>query len=127
VWAKAGLPAISPSSDEAWQSFSSLADGETRRAFLATSRSVIDAGGQTVSAQNRLAGIASRPSMLIWGKRDRMIPAEHVEAASRELPATRVELFDRSGHFPHLDEPDRFARVLDEFIIGSAGQGADDR
>jgi pimeloyl-ACP methyl ester carboxylesterase len=119
VWSRVGLPAISPSSDEAWHSLQSLADGETRRAFLATSRSVIDVGGQTVSAQNRLAGFASRPSMLIWGERDRMIPAAHVQNAQRELPATRVEMFPRSGHFPHADEPDRFARVLDEFIAAN--------
>src|SRR6476620_150170 len=116
IWSKVGLPAISPSSDEAWQSFSSLADGDTRRAFLATSRSVIDVHGQTVSAQNRLAGIASRPSMLVWGERDRMIPASHVETARREFPDTRVEMFDRSAHFPHLDEPDRFAMVLADFM-----------
>ena len=63
--------------------------------------------------------------MLVWGERDRMIPSSHVEAARKELPATRVELFDRSGHFPHLDEPDRFARVLDEFIDASV-PGAND-
>ena len=116
VWSKVGLPAISPSSDEAWRTLPSLADAETRRAFLATSRSVIDVHGQTVSAQNRLSGFASRPSMLIWGERDRMIPASHVETARRELPATRVEMFARSGHFPHLDEPDRFAGVLADFM-----------
>jgi pimeloyl-ACP methyl ester carboxylesterase len=54
--------------------------------------------------------------MLIWGERDRIIPASHVEAARRELPATRVEMFTRSGHFPHLDEPDRFAGVLSDFM-----------
>ena len=124
LWSKVGLPAISPSSDEAWQRLSSLADGETRRAFLATSRSVIDVHGQTVSAQNRLSGFASRPSMLVWGEKDRMIPSSHVHAARRELPATRVEMFARSGHFPHLDEPDRFARVLDDFMR-SAGAGVD--
>ncbi|MEP6562900.1 MAG: alpha/beta fold hydrolase, partial [Nakamurella sp.] len=97
----------------------SLADADTRRAFLATSRSVIDVHGQTVSAANRLSGIASRPSMLVWGERDRIVPASHVEAAKLELPASRVEMFQRSGHFPHLDEPDRFARVLDEFMAQS--------
>jgi pimeloyl-ACP methyl ester carboxylesterase len=116
LWSKVGLPAISPSSDEAWRTLPSLADAETRRAFLATSRSVIDVHGQTVNAQNRLSGFASRPSMLVWGERDRMIPASHVEAARRELPATRVEMFARSGHFPHLDEPDRFAGVLSDFM-----------
>jgi len=124
-WSKAGLPSISPSSDEAWQRLSSLADGETRRAFLATSRSVIDVHGQTVSAQNRLSGFASRPSMLVWGEKDRMIPSSHVQAARQELPATRVEMFARSGHFPHLDEPDRFARVLDDFMNSTVGSDVD--
>lgn len=120
VWSKIGLPAVSPSTDEAWRGLPSLADADTRRAFLATSRSVIDMHGQTVSAQNRLAGFANQPSMLVWGEKDRMIPSSHVEAAKLELPATRVEMFARSGHFPHLDEPDRFARVLDDFMTSAS-------
>lgn len=120
VWSGLRLPAISPSTGEAWGSLRTLADSETRRAFLASSRGVIDVGGQTVSAHNRLAGLASRPSMLVWGERDRMIPAAHVQSAQRELPGTRVEIFPRSGHFPHADEPDRFARVLEEFIADTS-------
>jgi pimeloyl-ACP methyl ester carboxylesterase len=119
-WSKVGLPPVSPSTDEAWRGLPSLADAATRKAFLATSRSVIDVHGQTVSAQNRLAGFAAQPSLLVWGERDRMIPSSHVEAARSELPATRVEMFARSGHFPHLDEPDRFAKVLDDFMVSTA-------
>src|SRR6478752_4298442 len=37
IWSKVGLPAISPSSDEAWRTLPTLADAATRRAFLATS------------------------------------------------------------------------------------------
>lgn len=121
VWSKVGLPSISPSADEAWRGLPSLADADTRRAFLSTSRSVIDAGGQRVNAQNRLAGFADHPAMLVWGDRDRMIPSSHVETARAELPAARVEMFSRSGHFPHLDEPDRFARVLADFMSSTAG------
>jgi pimeloyl-ACP methyl ester carboxylesterase len=124
-WSKVGLPAVSPSSDEGWRGLSSLADGDTRRAFLATSRSVIDVHGQTVSARNRMAGMASRPSMLIWGERDRIVPSAHLAAARQELPASRVEMFARSGHFPHLDEPDRFARVLKEFVTQTVASDAD--
>ena len=116
IWSKMGLPSISPGSAEAWRDFGGLADADTRRAFLATSRSVIDVHGQTVSAQNRLAGLASRPLTLVWGARDRMIPPSHVDAVRAELPRARVELFARSGHFPHIDEPDHFAAVLDESI-----------
>ena len=35
---------------EIWRGFTSLADADSRRAFLATTRGVIDPGGQTVSA-----------------------------------------------------------------------------
>ncbi len=116
LWGRTGLPSVSPSAAEAWQSLATLADGDTRKAFLATSRSVIDVGGQTVSARNRLSGLESRPVMLVWGARDRMIPSSHIDAAREVLPHSRVEILDRSGHFPHLDEPDRFAAVLGDFV-----------
>jgi len=119
VWSRAGLPSVSPSSTQAWQALATLSDGDTRRAFLATSRSVIDPGGQTVSARNRLSGLSSRDVLLIWGARDRMIPSSHIEAARAELPRSQVEILSRSGHFPHLDEPDRFAAVLAEFVRAS--------
>ncbi len=120
LWGRTGLPALSPSATEAWQSLATLADGDTRKAFLATSRSVIDVGGQTVSARNRLSGLDSRPVMLVWGARDRMIPSSHIDAAREILPHSRVEILERSGHFPHLDEPDRFATVLGDFVHTSA-------
>jgi pimeloyl-ACP methyl ester carboxylesterase len=125
LWSRAGLPAVSPSTTEAWRSLSTLADGDTRRAFLATSRSVIDAGGQTVSARNRLSGLSSREVLLIWGAGDRMIPSAHVEAARAELPHSQVAILPRSGHFPHLDEPDAFAAVLARFVR-TAGRAAGD-
>ncbi len=124
VWSRTGLPAVSPSTTEAWRALATLADGDTRRAFLATSRSVIDAGGQTVSARNRLSGRASREVLLIWGEGDRMIPAAHVEAARAELPHSQVAMLPRSGHFPHLDEPEAFAAVLAAFVQ-APGRAAD--
>jgi pimeloyl-ACP methyl ester carboxylesterase len=118
-WGRLGLPPISHSSDEAWRNLSTLADGATRAAFLATSRSVINVAGQTVAARDRLPALRSRPSLLIWGARDRIVPSSHLQNARTELPDAEVEIFDRSGHFPHLDEPDRFASVLGRFLDGA--------
>lgn len=106
----------SPDIDAIWQGFSSLADRESRNAFLATARSVIDFGGQTVSARDHLASVRPIPTLIVWGSKDRMIPAWHALAAERAMPDVRVELFEGAGHFPHLDDPDRFARVLRAFI-----------
>lgn len=107
-----------------WRGFSSLGDRESRQAFLATTRAVIDIGGQSVSAHDHLEG-AGLPisTMIVWGTKDRMIPVEHARSVQRSLPDCRVELFEGAGHFPHLDDPDRFARVLREFIAsGTTGE-----
>ena len=99
-----------------WQGFTSLGDGESRRAFLATTRAVVDPGGQTVSAHDYLPDAPPIPTLVVWGSRDRMIPAWHAISAQHSLPQCRVELFQGAGHFPHLDEPDRFAELLRDFI-----------
>lgn len=99
-----------------WQGFTSLGDSPTRRAFLATTRAVIDPGGQSVSAHEYLPDALPIPTLIVWGSRDRMIPAWHAISAERSIPDCRVELFEGAGHFPHLDEPDRFADVLRHFI-----------
>ncbi|HEY5178812.1 MAG TPA: alpha/beta fold hydrolase [Dermatophilaceae bacterium] len=108
----------SPDVTEIWRGFTSLADADTRRAFLATTRSVIDPGGQTVTVHDRLPTIMDIPTLVVWGTRDRMIPAWHATAAQEAIPGSRVELFEGAGHFPHLDEPERFAQVLRDFIGG---------
>ncbi len=107
-----------PSSDTsaAWEGFTSLGDASSRRAFLATTRAVIDPGGQTVNAHDYLLDAAPVPTLIVWGSRDRMIPAWHAISAQKSIPGCRIELFDGAGHFPHLDDPDRFARLLSDFI-----------
>ena len=107
-----------------WRGFTSLGDRESRRAFLATTRAVIDIGGQSISAHDHLAGVTPPPTLIVWGSRDRMIPAWHALSAQRALPECRVELFEGAGHFPHLDDPDRFAGVLRDFMSGAADGAA---
>jgi pimeloyl-ACP methyl ester carboxylesterase len=111
-----------PSSDvaEAWSGFTSLGDADARRAFLATTRSVIDPGGQTVTAHDHLPMAIEIPTLVVWGTRDRMIPTWHATTAHQAIAGSRVELFEGAGHFPHLDEPDRFANLLADFIGGDS-------
>lgn len=102
--------------DAVWHGFSSLGDRESRVAFLATTRAVIDLGGQSISAHDHLGDVPSVPTMIVWGTKDRMIPVQHAHSVERVLPDSQVELFEGAGHFPHLDDPERFASVLREFI-----------
>ena len=40
----------------------------------------------------------------------------HAGVAHRGMPGSRLEIFEGSGHFPQLDDPLRFARLLSDFI-----------
>jgi pimeloyl-ACP methyl ester carboxylesterase len=52
----------------------------------------------------------------VWGTKDRVIPAWHATTAHQAIPGSRVELFEGSGHYPHLDDPERFAALLEDFV-----------
>ncbi len=98
----------------------SLADPGARAAFVHTLRSVVEPGGQRVDASNRLYLAKHMPFLLIWGERDRIIPFSHGVATHRQIPHSRFEAFSRSGHFPQLDEPERFVQVVSDFVDSTA-------
>ena len=108
------------------ESFASLGDGDTRRAFVHTARSVIDPSGQRVDARDRLYLSEGIPTLLVWGERDPIIPVAHGRAAHELMPHSRLEIFPGAGHFPFNDDPDRFARVVDDFITGTDPAALDD-
>jgi pimeloyl-ACP methyl ester carboxylesterase len=94
----------------------SLEDPEARAAFVHTLRTIVDPSGQRVSATDRLYLAENIPFMLVWGERDSIIPVDHGRSAHELVPSSRFELFEEAGHFPHLDEPQRFLDVLLDFI-----------
>lgn len=102
--------------DHIAQHLACLQDKETRRAFVQTARSVLDLRGQRVDARDRLYLAEAVPTMIVWGERDRFIPARHGEEAHRLMPGSRLEIFEGAGHFPHRDDPERFTQVLLDFI-----------
>jgi pimeloyl-ACP methyl ester carboxylesterase len=96
--------------------FEALPDATTRLAFLRTLRAVVDWRGQVVTMLDRCYLARGMPTLLIWGKRDAVIPHEHGLLAHSAMPGSRLELFERAGHFPHHSDPQRFLRVLREFL-----------
>lgn len=102
--------------EETWRSFVSLEEPEARRAFLRTVRGLIDLGGQRVSASDRLYLAAELPTLIVWGERDALIPLRHGQEAQARIRGSRLEIFPGAGHFPHRDDPRRFAATLLDFI-----------
>jgi len=99
---------------------SSLTERGARSAFVHTARSVVDLGGQRISGADRFYLTGRSPVLLVWGERDTVIPVAHAHTAHAAIPGSQLELFERSGHFPQCDEPERFATVLRGFIARTA-------
>jgi pimeloyl-ACP methyl ester carboxylesterase len=116
-----------PQIDEAWRAFASLGDADRRRTFVRTLRSVIDLGGQSVSARDRLYLAEHVPTLIVWGDRDPILPLAHGLAAHDAIAGSRLEVFTGVGHFPHVERPAEFVAVLDRFIAATepATAGAD--
>ncbi|MGA9285057.1 MAG: alpha/beta fold hydrolase [Solirubrobacteraceae bacterium] len=113
-----GAVGLRPGTDlrESARGHATLADRVTREAFLRTVRSVVEPGGQRVDATDRLYLAERAPMLFVWGQHDTLIPVSHAHSAHSQVPTSRLEIFENSGHFPQLDEPKRFVEVLSEFI-----------
>jgi pimeloyl-ACP methyl ester carboxylesterase len=96
-----------------------LQTAEARAAFLHTLRSVIDVRGQRVSAADRLYLLEHLPTMIIWGERDHTIPIEHGRAAHAAIPNSRFATVPDAAHFPHIENPDAVAALLERFLAES--------
>jgi pimeloyl-ACP methyl ester carboxylesterase len=102
--------------EEIGRAYALLADRASRRAFIHTLRSVVDYGGQRVSALERFGRTDRMPSLIVWGEDDRVVPAHQGINAHQTMPYIHLKVFKHSGHFPHRDDPRRFVRVVDEFL-----------
>ncbi len=123
VLARLPLPA-SPSLREVARGYGSLVDTEARAAFVHTARSVIDVRGQRVDATDRLYLAHDLPLLVVWGGRDSFIPVAHAHRVAELVPSAQVEVFEQAGHFPHVDEPVRFAGVLNSFLAATPRSAA---
>jgi len=56
------------------------------------------------------------PSLIVWGREDRLVPAVYAEEFTRRLSGARVETIDGAGHAPHLEQTDTVARVVRDFL-----------
>jgi pimeloyl-ACP methyl ester carboxylesterase len=58
------------------------------------------------------------PTLLVWGKEDRLVPPIYADEFTRRLRGARVHTVDGAGHVPHLERPDVVARMVTEFAAG---------
>ncbi|OBK28946.1 hypothetical protein A5634_19250 [Mycobacterium asiaticum] len=85
-------------------------------AFARTLRGVVDTRGQYVTMLDRSYLMHGLPLQIIWGEDDLIIPVSHARLAHQQIPGSRLEIFEESGHMPHGDHPERFVDIIHQFI-----------
>ncbi len=100
-----------------------LAIGRTTDAGLTAWRTARELGSPRVGVRPEwraslldAVGAAPRPTLAVWGDRDRVLPAKHLENLRRALPHAETHLLPGIGHMPQLESPDEFAALLADFL-----------
>jgi pimeloyl-ACP methyl ester carboxylesterase len=64
---------------------------------------------------NRLQRI-NRPTLVIWGRDDKLIPLSFGEQFHQEIAHSRLQIIDNCGHMPQVECPDEFATAVLRFL-----------
>jgi pimeloyl-ACP methyl ester carboxylesterase len=62
-----------------------------------------------------------RPALVVWGAHDPAVPVEQAERQRRSFPSAEVVVFEDSGHWPHIDDPERAAATIVPFLQRQLG------
>jgi pimeloyl-ACP methyl ester carboxylesterase len=70
------------------------------------------------------------PTLIVWGAHDTLVPVKDAKRLQELIPGARREVFERTGHVAMLERPERFNRLLRDFLAAHepaadlAGDGA---
>lgn len=88
-------------------------------AFFKALRANVDIFGQKESAYGphiRNLSSIQKPTLVIWGRDDRLVPVTHAEVAAKGLPHAQLQIFEHCGHTPRLEYAAEFNRLVLEFL-----------
>lgn len=108
-----------PLPDEFFDRVSSFADWPHKKAVLRLYRSASNPGDMAMPLIKALKPYQI-PAMVIWGEADEFIPVRYAEMQADFFKAT-VHRLAESGHWPMIDQPDRFRQILVPFLRSQVG------
>jgi pimeloyl-ACP methyl ester carboxylesterase len=90
--------------------FQKISVAGAKEAFL----SALKGSAHAPRLNKRLKNIRA-PTLLIWGKEDRMIPVRFIDPFVK-MKNCRIILLEGCGHRPHADRPRLFNRIVTDFL-----------
>jgi pimeloyl-ACP methyl ester carboxylesterase len=94
-----------------------LAYDALRAGPLTIARAGLDLVTQDVRATARQI---AAPTLLVWGRRDPLVPPTHGAVLRGLIRDSRLLFLDRAGHVPMYERPHRFNAALLSFLRGGA-------
>ena len=61
----------------------------------------------------------SAPTLVVWGKDDRLVPSVYADEFIRRIPGARLQTVSGAGHAPQVEEPATVARMVRDFLTPS--------
>jgi pimeloyl-ACP methyl ester carboxylesterase len=92
---------------------------EHARVFLETAKSLGGFRGTRPAWRSELVSRVAelrKPTLVVWGERDLILPSTHLAAARALLPHAESHLFPGTGHMPQIERADDFAAVVQRFF-----------
>ena len=66
-----------------------------------------------------LLGGVQTPTLIVWGRRDRVVPVGAGEQYARALPKSRLHVIEGAGHFVDMEQPEALAQLIGQFVAAS--------
>jgi pimeloyl-ACP methyl ester carboxylesterase len=104
----------------------SLPASETRRRILAErlahadyphfARAVTRSLLGSIAAGRQPLERLRQPTLLVWGRNDRMVALSGSQRLMRMVPHARLTVIERCGHLPMIEQPEQFNRAVADFL-----------
>ncbi len=65
--------------------------------------------------ERRLASVKT-PTLVIWGRNDRLIPVAYAETYHRLIAHSRLVILDGTGHMPMFEKPREWCKAISDFL-----------
>jgi pimeloyl-ACP methyl ester carboxylesterase len=62
-----------------------------------------------------LRGVAT-PTLVVWGREDAIVPFSACQRYAQAIPGAMVNVLDRCGHMPEMEQPDAFVKMVLDFL-----------
>lgn len=108
-----------PSSEEAKAALGAFIQEQTKAGLVLTPDQSLAANRalEGFDFTAALPGVSAR-ALIISGRYDPLNPVEEGERIAQLVPDARLEVLERSGHVPNLEEPERLHQLILDFLQG---------